>query len=90
MCGVVGEWYLPESRFLSNSFGDQGCKVFNLDVAIVVYGDSTLVWVKYADTSYIWKWFDSNQVVVEDINNLALHSAWVEAVGELSLGETNM
>ena len=50
MCGVFGEGF--------NSFYDGGCQIFNMDVVLVVYCDSTLVWVKDANASSICKWFD--------------------------------
>ena len=84
MCGVVGEWYFPESCFLSNTFDDWGCEVFNVDVVMVVYCDSTVVGVKDADASCICKWFDSNRGVVEGRNNISLHRAgWKVAGGSI-------
>ena len=53
MCGVVGDRYYPESCFLSNSFDDGGCKVFIIEVVLVVYCDSTLVWVKDDNASSV-------------------------------------
>ena len=39
--------------FLSDSFDDEGCKVFNMDIVLLVYVDSNLVWLKYSNTSKV-------------------------------------
>ena len=85
MCGIVGEWYSLESWFLSNSFDDWGCNIFDMDIFLVVYCYHTLVWVKYSDASCICKWFDSNKVGVEGRNDVALHFAGRKVVGESSI-----
>ena len=56
-----------------------------MDVVLVVYCYSTLVWVKDADSYCIFKWFYSNQVVVEGRNYVALRRTGRKVVGESSL-----
>ena len=82
MCGIVGDWYSLVSWFLSNSFDDWGCKIFYMDIFLVVYCYHTLVWVKYSDASFICKGFDSNQCFSEVRNDITFHRAWREVVGD--------
>ena len=56
-----------------------------MNVFMMVYYESTLVWMKDADCSCICKWFDSNKVGVEGRNDVALHFAGRKVVGESSI-----
>ena len=44
-----------------------------MDVVLVVYGDSTWVWVENANESSVFKWFESNQGFVEVRDDIDLH-----------------
>ena len=55
-----------------------------MDVVLVVYGDSTFVWVKNSNIYSVYKWFDSNQGVVEGRDNFVLHHAGGKVVDESS------
>ena len=57
-----------------------------MDVVLVVYFESTLVWVKYYDAYSICNCFESNKGVVEVRYNVALHRAGGEG-GVLFLWE---
>ena len=56
-----------------------------MGVVLVLYHDSTLVWVKDSDAPYILKWFQSNQGVFEGSNDVALYRAGGKVIGGSSL-----